>query len=93
MVDPTNGLDMTIFSFYNNLEYAVAEASLLDPASAHGACSVAAINQATWTLADPSPEPYSSQGPTTDGRLKPDIAAPDGTTSWTYGSKPGLFTE
>ena len=80
-----DSLDMTIFSFYNDLEYAVPENSLNDPANAHGAYTVAAIDQADWQQASPSQEPYSSQGPTNDGRPKPDIAAPDGTTSLTYG--------
>ena len=82
---PTDGLDMTVFSFYNSLEYAVASSSFMDPANAHGAYTVGAIYQGDWDLEDPPPEPYSSQGPTNDGRLKPDIAAPDGTTSLTYG--------
>jgi hypothetical protein len=82
---PTDNLDMTIFSFYHNLEYAAAASSLMDPANASGAYSVAAIDQADWNLENPPPEPYSSQGPTNDGRFKPDITAPDGTTSWTYG--------
>jgi len=81
---PTGGLDMTIFSFYNNLEYAIAANSMMDPANAPGAFSVGAIWQADWGGSD-APEPYSSQGPTNDGRQKPEIIAPDGTTSLTYG--------
>ncbi len=72
---------MTIFSFYNDLEYAVAAASLMEPPDAHGAYSVGAIDQADWMQSTPLPEPYSSQGPTTDGRPKPDIVAPDGTVT------------
>jgi hypothetical protein len=82
---PTAGLDMTIFSFYNDLEHAVAASSLADPADAHGAFTVGAIDQADWNDAAPLPEPFSSQGPTNDGRRKPDIASPDGTSSLTYG--------
>jgi hypothetical protein len=33
-------------------------------------------------------ESFSSQGPTIDGRIKPDIAGPDGVSSGTYGSSP-----
>jgi hypothetical protein len=87
---PTWGLDLTLFSFYNDLEYPVAEASLMDPANARGAYSVGAIFHGDYDLPNPLPEPYSSQGLTTDGRLKPDIAAPDGTTSFTYGPE-GAF--
>ena len=82
---PTVDLDMSMFSFYHDFEYPVAAASLMEPSDAHGAYSVAAVYFGDWNLTPPPPEPYSSQGPTTDGRPKPDIAAPDGTTSWTYG--------
>ncbi len=88
---PTSGLDMTIFSFYNNLEDAVAANSMMDPANADGAFSVAAIDQADWDGSD-LPEPFSSQGPTNDGRQKPEIIAPDGTTSLTYGPQGGFGT-
>ena len=86
---PTAGLDMTLFSFYNDLEHAVAGSSLMEPAEAHGAFSAGAIYFGNWEDTDPPIRSYSSQGPTNDGRLKPDIAAPDGTTSWTYGQSNG----
>ena len=82
---PTEGLDLTLFSFYNDLEYAWAASSLMDPANAPGVFTVGAIDQAVWNDADPAPQPYSSQGPTNDGRLKPELCAPDATTSLTYG--------
>jgi subtilisin family serine protease len=84
---PTSGLELTLFSSYNDLEYAVAASSMTDPASAHGAVAVAAIFADDFSGSDPPAEPYSSQGPTTDGRGKPDLAAPDGTSSFTYGPK------
>ena len=34
-------------------------------------------------------EAFSSRGPTTDGRIKPDIAAPDGVSNATYGNFSG----
>ena len=83
---PTTGLNLTLFSFNNDFEYKIAASSLMDPADAHGAFSVAAADQAGWTQPSPTPEPYSSQGPTNDGRQKPDIMAPDRTTSLTYGT-------
>lgn len=86
------GLDMTIFSFYNNLEAPVAASSLMDPADAHGGFSVGAIDFYDWDDADPPPESFSSQGPTNDGRLKPEIAAPDGTTCWAYGYESAFGT-
>ncbi|MEK7794147.1 MAG: S8 family serine peptidase [Candidatus Hydrogenedentota bacterium] len=88
---PTTGLDMTVFSFYNDLKYAVAANSLMDPANASGAFSVAAINQANWN-GSMVPEPYSSRGPTNDGRQQPQITAPDGTTSLTYGTRASFGT-
>ena len=83
---PTAGLDVTIFSFNNKLEYPVVAASLMEPADAVGAFSVGAVDQAGWDNGAPI-EPFSSQGPTTDGRAKPDLAAPDGTSSMTYGAE------
>lgn len=82
---PTAGLDVTIFSFDNNIEHPVPAAALMDPADAHGAYTIAAIYQGYWNQPSPPRESFSSEGPTTDGRQKPDISAPDGTTSKTYG--------
>ncbi len=90
---PTDNLDMSIFSFNHPLaEYPVASAAMMDPANAHGAFTVGAIDERDWFLGTPPPEPFSSQGPTTDGRQKPDIAAPDGTSSWTYGPEGSFGT-
>lgn len=54
--------------------------SLTLPADAEGAFAVAAVE--FWTGEAAS---YSSRGPTNDGRQKPDIAAPTGVTTWSYG--------
>jgi len=83
------GLDITLFSFNHNFEHKIAASSLMDPANAHGAFSVGAVNQASWTQTNPPIRPYSSQGPTNDGRLKPELVAPDGTASRTYGVSNG----
>lgn len=83
------GLDITLFSFNHNFEYPVAASSLMDPANAHGAFTVGAVYQANWTQPNPPIRAYSSQGPTNDGRLKPDLVAPDGTASLTYGVSSG----
>lgn len=82
----TAGLDMTLFSFYNNLERASVASSMMDPAAARGAFTVGAVNQSRWNYAAPTSEFFSSQGPTNDGRMKPEITGPDGTTSFTYGT-------
>lgn len=84
-----SGLDVTLFSFSHNFEYPVAAASIMDPASAHGAFTVGAVNQASWTQTNPAIRGYSSQGPSTDGRQKPQLVAPDGTASLTYGVSNG----
>ena len=86
---PTADLDMTIFSFYHNLEYPVPGNALMEPSDAHGAFTVGAIYQGDYNLPDPPPEYFSSHGPTNDGRPKPDITAPDGTSSLTYGASYG----
>jgi subtilisin family serine protease len=77
-----------IFTFYHELNPYVASSSLLSPADAVGVMAVAAINWANWTTGPQ--EYYSSQGPTTDGRIKPEVSGPDGTSSYTYaGPFPG----
>jgi subtilisin family serine protease len=53
------------------------------PADARGAIAVGAVNHRDW-ISSPEPEVYSSRGPTFDGRVKPDIAAPDGVRSFSY---------
>ena len=83
------GLDITMFSFHNDFEHRVTASSVLDPGSASGAFTVGAINQGSWNNANPGIRSYSSQGPTTDGRLKPELAGPDGTQSQTYGASSG----
>ena len=69
------------FPYYNN-----TEGSTLSPATARGAWAVGAIRS---TLFSDKLEPYSSQGPTADGRVKPDFAAPAAVSTRAYG--PGGF--
>ena len=86
----TAGLDMTVISANVTLEAAhrVLASSVVDPAVAHGAFAVGAIDQLNWNqLPTPLIEPLSSQGPTTDGRPKPELVAPDRTDSLT---RPGV---
>lgn len=54
--------------------------SLGTPADAHEALAVGAIDWDDDRLAS-----YSSQGPTNDGRLKPEVSAPTGISGATYG--------
>lgn len=81
-----SNIDITLFSLNHNVEYRVPDSSVADPASAHGAFTVGAVNQNIWENSNPSLRNYSSRGPTTDGRLKPDTVAPDGTSTLTYGT-------
>ena len=66
-------------------EFAVAENSIGSPADARGAMSVGAIfHRADYWNAGRIEE-YSSRGPTTDGRTKPDLVAPTGVSTVSYG--------
>lgn len=78
----TTNVDFRIIGIYG-LSYHTPESSILDPACAEGAIAVAAISQNFY---ESGPQEYfSSQGPTSDGRPKPEIAAPDSCDSYAYG--------
>jgi CSLREA domain-containing protein len=62
------------------LEYGNASSSLLEPANSPNALAAGAVCWLGSGL-----EPYSSQGPTIDGRIKPDMVAPSAVTSAVYG--------
>ena len=85
----TANLDITVMSFYNDLEHYDPSSSMAEPADAHGAFTVGAVNHEVYDDASPSIRSYSGQGPTNDGRLKPDLAAPDGTQCVTFGESQG----
>ena len=68
----------------SDLGYHSADYSLGTPADAKGALTVGAIAWRNNRL-----EPFSSQGPTNDNRLKPEIAAPDGVATLSY--RPRIF--
>ncbi|MHB9111812.1 MAG: S8 family serine peptidase [Thermoleophilia bacterium] len=57
------------------------------PADAAGAMTVGAVPYNSTTLED-----FSSRGPTIDGRVKPDIVAPDKVSTATYGAQGFLGT-
>ena len=77
----TQDVNFQLFSRNHDLNmYAVASSSIGIPADASGSLSVGAIYWYDYIL-----EPYSSQGPTLDGRIKPDIAAPTCVSTTTYG--------
>ncbi|MBA7634852.1 hypothetical protein ES703_42450 [subsurface metagenome] len=80
----TGNEELKIFTFNCDLQYRTATHSLLSPADAVGVMSAGAINQANWQTGPQ--ETYSSQGPTNDGRIKPDISGPDGVKRYAGGA-------
>lgn len=64
--------------------YSMPAGSLGSPADAGGALAVGATNWYDNVL-----EPYSSQGPTSDGRTKPDLTGPARVSTATFGSFDG----
>ena len=67
-----------------DLQYPVAAGSVTEPASSPYVLAAGAVCWAGTTI-----ESYSSQGPTIDGRIKPDISGPDATSSTVYGASTG----
>ena len=70
-------------------EFSVAENSIGSPADARGAMSVGAVHYNYYGLgwiAD-----YSSRGPTTDGRFKPELVAPSGVSTVSYGASEDFY--
>lgn len=57
-------------------------ASIATPADASGSFTVGAIDFRNWTSGPV--EAFSSRGPTTDGRLKPEVVAPDAVSTTSY---------
>lgn len=70
---------MHVFMDGGRMGWLVREQSLGAPADAEGAVAVAAVEVSNDTVAE-----YSSFGPTSDGRLKPDIGAPTNVRSKSY---------
>ncbi|HEX9044295.1 MAG TPA: S8 family serine peptidase, partial [Candidatus Limnocylindrales bacterium] len=62
------------------IQYYTTAGSLPEPASSSATLAVGAVCWSAMSL-----EPYSSQGPTIDGRIKPDLAGPDRISTATYG--------
>jgi len=68
--------ELKIFVMDQVITPAVAEGSIVAPADCTCALAVGAISITDWHLG--FIEYFSAQGPTTDGRIKPDLVAPDG---------------
>ncbi len=69
-----------LYVWQASLQYQTAAGSVTEPASAPAAFAVGAVCWQASTI-----EPFSSRGPTIDGRMKPDISGPDQTSTLTYG--------
>jgi hypothetical protein len=83
MVHVTKEFNIHVFTLASaKLTPSVAGGSIGIPATSSSAISVAAIDVTTGKL-----EEYSSQGPTDDDRIKPDVAAPDNDISAGYSGK------
>jgi len=70
--------------FANALEYQTAQHSIWPPADATGTTAVGYINKEDW-ISGPQGS-HSAQGPTNDGRVKPDIMGPANISSFTWGT-------
>ncbi|MEE8391302.1 MAG: S8 family serine peptidase [Anaerolineae bacterium] len=78
--DVDRAVTFDIFVNGADVAYPSPDYSIGPPGDAVGSLTVGAANWQDDSLAD-----YSSQGPTTDGRLKPEISAPTGVSGATYG--------
>ena len=76
----TPRIDLFSIGTSESLQYQTAAGSIVDPATSPSALAVGALCWQNNTL-----EFYSSQGPTIDGRVKPDLAAQDSVSNGTYG--------
>jgi subtilisin family serine protease len=75
--------DCFIDPVYAPLEYNVPAGSLSSPGDSPFAITVGAVD---WS--DDSYHSYSSQGPTADGRIKPDLCAPSAVSTVSYSGEP-----
>jgi len=73
---------LDVYVYGGDVAYPSPAHSICPPGDAVGSLTVGAVNYWDDSLAD-----YSSQGPTSDGRLKPEISAPAGVSGYTYGNR------
>jgi subtilisin family serine protease len=79
-VNVTQPIELSLFVHQTPLlELADPVGSLATPGDAREALTVGAVN---WR--DNQLEPFSSRGPTADGRVKPDLVGPDGVSNAVY---------
>ncbi|MCH7823591.1 MAG: S8 family serine peptidase [Acidobacteria bacterium] len=78
----TRSVFLEMFFFVDReMQYNVPAGSLTIPADSEGVVAVGATFWANDVI-----ESFSSLGPTSDGRTKPDITAPDGVSTVSYGN-------
>lgn len=68
----------------SDIQHAVAAGSVTEPGSSPATLAAGAVCWASTTI-----EPFSSQGPTIDGRVKPDLSGHDQVSGTTYGPYAG----
>jgi len=73
-------MEIFVWGVGGPIEYNVPAGSLSIPADSPYCVALGASDVTTDAY-----HGYSSRGPTHDGRIKPDFAAPSGTSGWTYG--------
>lgn len=78
---PKAGLGVRVVALDTTLGWSVSAGTLVDPASCAAAVAVGAVEAKFWDKG--LAVPYSSRGPTADGRIKPDIAGPTGVVTST----------
>lgn len=83
--------DFKLISSNHDLDGPVSiTGSVGTPGDAHGALTVGALYHQNWTTGPI--DSYSSQGPTFDGRIKPDLVAPAGVSTISYSPEPYFGT-
>lgn len=83
--------DFKLISSNHDLDGPVSiTGSVGTPGDARGALTVGALYHQNWTIGPI--DSYSSQGPTFDGRIKPDLVAPAGVSTISYSPEPYFGT-
>ncbi|MCK5827695.1 S8 family serine peptidase, partial [Candidatus Bipolaricaulota bacterium] len=88
-IQGTGSRSLELFNLYQPVSPQIAASSILAPANVSSVIAVGAVDHSLY-LTGPI-QPYSSQGPTNDGRTKPDLVAPDNVATGTspYAPFPG----
>jgi len=86
----TSPRQLAIFNLGQDINPVVPQGSIVAPAESSSALAVGAVSYFNWTSGPL--QPFSSQGPTTDGRTKPDLVGPDTVSTSTAGFNPFIGT-